>query len=94
VTEQHLLAVVANLLRETGQAHHQAYAHTDGDDPEWPLWYAERLQEPLGKLLNAVFTRSELVYLLVAADKEHKVSDPDSDWAAFYARFLFDRARQ
>jgi hypothetical protein len=27
-----------NLIRASGPAHHQAYRHTNGDDPEWPLW--------------------------------------------------------
>lgn len=94
MTDRDLVAGLADLLRETARAHHQAYSHTGGDDPEWPLWYAGHLQEPLGKLLNAGFTSSELVYLLVAADREHRTSDPGGDWAAFYARFFLDRARQ
>lgn len=40
MTDQGLIAGLASLLRETGQAHHQAYIDTDGDDPEWPRWYA------------------------------------------------------
>ena len=32
------------LLREVGEAHHQAYIETDGADPEWPLWYADYLR--------------------------------------------------
>jgi hypothetical protein len=94
VTDQGPAAALVSLLREAARAHHQAYSHTDGEDPEWPLWYAGYLQEPLGTLLNADFTRSELAYLLVAADKEHKASDPDGDWAAFYARFFLGRRQE
>ena len=32
---------IAKLLRETGHAHHEAFAATDGADPDWPIWYAE-----------------------------------------------------
>ena len=31
---------LAELLVETGHHHHQAYADSDGVDPEWALWYA------------------------------------------------------
>src|SRR3972149_6643060 len=57
---------VAALLGETAQAHHQAYAATDGFDPEWPWWYAERLVDPLGDLGVAV-TKSRIVFVLVGA---------------------------
>jgi hypothetical protein len=33
-------------LREVGEAHHQAYYfEADGNDPGWPLWYANYLRE-------------------------------------------------
>ena len=35
-----------------GRAHHQAFIETDGEDPEWPLWYASYLQAPLSSKLN------------------------------------------
>lgn len=88
VSDANLLGRIAGLLRETGKAHHQAFSATDGEDPEWPLWYAGYLQERLGKLLNMTFTKSELVYLLIAAEKDHALRDPGADWTTYYARFL------
>ena len=90
--ETDLIQQVADLLREAGRAHHQAFTATDGEDPEWPIWYADYLRDRLGKLLNATFTRSELAYLLVSAEKEQAVRAPEADWAAHYARFLLRQA--
>ena len=35
-----ILDELAALFRETGAAHHQAFAAKGGDDPDWPAWYA------------------------------------------------------
>ena len=69
------------LFHEVGEAHHQAYIETDGADPEWPLWYADYLREGLGDLLDASFTKSELV--LVA--NEQPLRAPGANWARYYA---------
>ena len=37
---------LVDLFREAGHAHHAAFAATDGADPDWPIWYADYLQEP------------------------------------------------
>ncbi len=89
--ETDLLRQLTDLFREAGPAHHRAYLETDGADPEWPLWYADFLHERLGKLLGARFTRSELVYLLVCADKEQALHAPGADWPSYYARFFAER---
>lgn len=89
--ETGLVQQVADLFRETGRAHHQAFMETDGDDPEWPLWYAGYLQDRLGRLLNRAFTKSEVVYFLVMADKEQSARAPGADWATFYATLLLER---
>jgi hypothetical protein len=86
VTEMDLAQHLEELFRETGEAHHQAYIETDGADPEWPLWYADYLRERLGALLDANFTRSELVYLLVLVAHEQPLSAPGANWARYYAR--------
>lgn len=46
--ERHL----AKLFQEAGKAHHEAFATTDGVDPEWPIWYADYLVEPLRSRLT------------------------------------------
>ena len=61
---------LAALFESIGKAHHKAFEATDGADPEWPSWYAEHLKSRLSELLGASFTKSELVYLIVSAEKE------------------------
>lgn len=80
-----------NILKEAGQAHHEAYLDTDGADPDWPIWYAGYLRDRLAGLLNAQFTKSELVYLLVTLDREVQRNAPGTDWQAYYARALLKR---
>jgi len=81
-------ARIADLLREAGEAHHEAFIETDGADPEWPIWYAGYLQERLGQQLDRQFTRSELVYLLVLAERDHAAEAPAEPWPDFYAQVL------
>ena len=38
---------LAELFKQTGEAHHQAFLETDGEDPEWAIWYAGYLQDRL-----------------------------------------------
>jgi hypothetical protein len=79
------------LFRETGKAHHQAFIETDGADPDWPIWYAEYACEKLAGLLKANFTKSELVYLIVAAEKERGLRAPGSDWPVYFTSFFLER---
>jgi NAD(P)H-hydrate epimerase len=79
---------LAELFREAGHRHHEAFAGSDGADPEWALWYAGYLQAHLWDRLGRVLTRSEIVYLLVASDLEARAQGV-ADWPSFYAeRFL------
>ena len=91
MTETDLDRQLEELFREAGEAHHQAFIKTDGADPEWPLWYADHLRENLAALLNANFTRSELVYLLFLVANEQVLSAPGADWASYYAKFFMRR---
>lgn len=85
---------IVALFQEAGHAHHQAYIETDGDDPEWPLWYAEYLQDKLGRLLNHSFTRSELTYQLVRLDKAYTNQARKLSWPDFYANELIQEYNQ
>ena len=76
MAESDLSTSLEGLFREVREAHHQAYIETDGADPEWPLWYAEHLRERLGALLNASFTKSELVYMLILVVNEQPLRAP------------------
>jgi hypothetical protein len=85
MTETDLAGQREELFRETGKAHHQVYIETDGFDPEWPLWYADYLRERIGSLLDADFTQSELVYLLIWVANEQPLRAPAANWARYYA---------
>lgn len=86
-----LLAQLEELFKETGQAHHEAFIDVDGADDEWPSWYAGHMHKRLCTLLRAEFTRSELVYLLVLADKDRAIRAPGAEWTAYNARFFLAR---
>jgi len=82
---------LVELFREAGREHHAAFAAAEGADPEWPLWYADYLQEPFAQRLDMNFYKSQLVYCLMNADFEHQARSPDSDWSEFYADELLER---
>lgn len=77
---------LAALFEQTGKAHHQAFLETDGEDPEWALWYAEFLHERLAPFLAAPLTRSRLIFCLIGADDEHRATESDAPWPEYYAR--------
>ncbi len=90
MTETDLAQQLEGLFREAGEAHYQAYIETNGADPEWPLWYADYLRERLGALLDANFTQSELVYLLLLVANEQPLRAPGANWARYYAKFFIE----
>lgn len=81
------------LLREAGPAHHQAYIESDGDDPDWPIWYAEYLLERLNALLGTALTKTQLIVLLVELDQLQRSEDPVAGWPEFYAAQMIARYR-
>ncbi len=82
---------IAELFKKIGSDHHQAFIETDGEDPEWPLWYAEYLLDKLGPLLNTKFTKSELVCLILTAENQRAEKAPSSDWPVYYADFFIQK---
>jgi hypothetical protein len=82
---------LAQLFREAGHAHHEAFIDVDGADPDWPMWYAEFLHSRLAAPLGDRFTKSELVCLLIELDHEIRRQPPGADWATYYANALLER---
>jgi hypothetical protein len=80
---------IAELFMQAGKAHHQAFLATDGDDPEWPIWYAEFLQGSLSKLLGVELTKSRIVYELIRLDEAPKQGD--EHWSQIYAEDLIKK---
>ena len=88
--QENMINELGNLLNETAEAHHKAFAATDGEDPDWPIWYAEYLLEKMHQILKAKFTKSELIYLLVSADKKNGSIAPGAYWPRFYAKYFLN----
>jgi hypothetical protein len=83
---------LAEMLNQTSEDHHVAFHETDGVDPDWSIWYAGHLLEQgFDKKLNATILKSDLIYLLVRADKEQTAEAPGGDWPRYYADFFIRR---
>ncbi|ORV72534.1 NAD(P)H-hydrate epimerase [Mycobacterium gastri] len=78
-------AELADLLVETGERHHKAYADTDGADPEWALWYSGYLQARLWDRAGRLPSRSQLVGLLQSAERRYGSAE---GWPLRYAGHL------
>ena len=85
-----MIQEIADLLSETKKAHHHAYIDVDGSDPEWPIWYADYLEDRLLPLLEASMTKSELIYALVHLSKVQPAEAPNADWTQYYAQYLVE----
>jgi hypothetical protein len=85
---------LADLFHQTAEDHHVAYAATDGVDPDWSIWYSGRLLEQgIEQLFDAKLLRSNLIYLLVLADKQQNLEAPGGRWERDYADFFLSRYR-
>ncbi|HEX8036688.1 MAG TPA: hypothetical protein VF510_22715 [Ktedonobacterales bacterium] len=83
---------LADLFHQTAEDHHTAYKATDGVDPDWPIWYADHLREhALEQLLDATLHKSDLIYLLVLADKQQNAEAPGANWEQYWAAFFISR---
>jgi NAD(P)H-hydrate epimerase len=81
-------AELAALIQQTADRHHDAFIESDGADPDWALWYAPYLQAHLWDRTGRLPTRSELVFLLVGAERAHAASTTEDPWPETYARHL------
>jgi len=83
---------LADLLHQTAEEQHVAFKASDGADPDWSIWYADRLlQQGIESLLEATILKSDLIYLLVGADKEQTTRAPGGVWERYYANFFIER---
>ena len=81
---------IGRLLHQAGETHHQVFAISDGDDPDWASWYSDWLvnRSALPELLGTRPVRSELTYVLVGLDKDFNREKPNQPWEQFYAAKL------
>ena len=85
MTDAQLQSALSRLFKDTAQAHHVAFSASDGVDPDWPIWYADHLKEPLERLIETPFYKSQLIYCLMNANFEHVARAPEKHWTDFYA---------
>ena len=64
---------VAALLHQAAETHHQVFAITDGDDPDWATWYADWLVNlsRFSEFLGTKPPRSAVTHQLVSLDREY-----------------------
>lgn len=82
---------LARLLAETNDAHREAFASTGGANPDWPEWFAERLEAPLSEVFGKELERGAIAGLLEEAEQEHLMTAPGREWPPYYAEFLIAR---
>jgi len=80
-----LVEKLTALLMETGQAHHQAFIKTDGEDPEWAKWYGEYLANKLPALIGSDLDAGQISSEVVELDKSFTENAIDTHWTAYYA---------
>jgi hypothetical protein len=90
VSTREALLHLIHLFKETGQAHHQAFASTNGANENWPQWYAEYLRGPLNILFGVMLDKEQLMTMLVAFDQKHKMDTSHTAWAESYARLFLE----
>jgi hypothetical protein len=82
---------LAEIFRGAGRAHHYAFAATNGDDPEWPEWYAQDLAPTLSAVLGTELKKDRLSADLKAADADMRARAPLADWTQYYAHWMLAR---
>lgn len=82
------ITALAELFRQAGSAHHAAFAHVNGADPDWPQWYADYLADKLPAHLGKTLSNEDLAAALIRLDQSFRAQPPGGDWAQYYARSL------
>lgn len=86
-----LTSSIAALLEETAKAHQAAFVATDGADPDWAMWYANHLVDPLSAALKVELSRTAIVCLLVELDEALRTRPELGPWPAHYASEFVSR---
>jgi hypothetical protein len=84
---------LAHLFRSTVQAHHRAFAATNGEDRDWPNWYARELAGPLSSLLGSTVEPEYLAKALGQLDQDMRRRVLSVDWTLYYADWFLAASR-
>lgn len=81
---------LTELFMATGHAHHQAFIETDGEDPDWAIWYGNYLEEPFAEILSIKLSADEITNQLISLDKNFTDASLSGHWTEFYADKLVE----
>lgn len=84
-------ARLAQLFREAGAAHHRAFAATDGEDAEWPRWYAAYIAPRFGEMVGTTLSADRLAADLVIVDREYRDAGSALAWPAYYVEWFLQK---
>jgi hypothetical protein len=81
------LTKIAAVLHQAEETHGIVYAIINGDHDDWASWYANWLIDlsELPRLLGVRPVPSELIYVLVLADKDYRAQQIAEPWKDVYA---------
>jgi len=82
---------LAELLRRAGREHHAAFSANDGDDPDWPAWYAAWLESRLSSVVPVSLDAAALETWLRSAEARHRHTSDAPSWPEFYAADFIDQ---
>jgi hypothetical protein len=81
---------LVELLKNTAEAHHEAFKHVNGEDPEWPVWYAINMHSDFEAIIDRSVSKDGLADLLERFNQLHPEEAPDQDWSQYYAGRLLN----
>lgn len=76
------------LFEASGSAHHAAFAATNGEDEQWPAWYAQWLVPRLRAHLASVPVEAVLAEELQQLDREYRSTATAMSWPEYYAKWF------
>ena len=82
-----LYGELVHLLVGTAKAHHEA---TGGANPDWAIWYAERVAPEANRLLGVSRPVEDWADWLTGADERYQREEPDLSWPRSYAIWLLE----
>ena len=79
-------------FEKASEAHAMAFIQVDGEDPDWALWYAGFLQQPLSGILGRNLSRAEIVTCLISVEEERLARFGKTyPWPPMYADHFIER---
>lgn len=81
---------LVGLIKSTAKAHHLAFEDVNGEDADWPQWYAASMHADFERLIGRKVGVDGVADLLERFDELHAEEAPDEPWSHFYARKLLD----